>query len=385
MSEHAPESVNETPQPAVRAVVLSRPTRSLLLVAIVVTVAALRLYYCALLPAHTTDTIHSIYYGLAVNKHGLAAAATPLIRISPGFEKELWHDRPFHYPVLAPAFFALVTMIWPSLFFAKFCLTLCEAANARMVARYTGNRWLGIVYWASPISIWWVSHEGQFESLQSLFMFAGLLLLKRRRYASAFALLAFAAQVKVFAIFLLPFFVDRTMRQDRPQLKRALVGFAIGCLPTLATLPILPTIQLVIRNSAVLTYNPYYWDLWATNVWYRWPHALSWINQASTYALLVVLLVAAFRYRSPGTYAPALLHLILCKVHINVLYWYMLPLLGFLVIIEQPVLRATLMVLHPLLNTIALGHILLGPIGSAVAPYYAGLGITSAMQNIQLL
>jgi hypothetical protein len=230
-----------------------------------------------------------------------------------------------------------------------------------------------------------VSHEGQFEPVQSVLMFAGLLSLSRRRYAAAFAFLALAAQVKVFAIFLLPFFVDRTLKQDRGQLTRALIGFGVGCVPTLVTLPILPTIQMMIENSAVLVFNPYYWDLWATNVWYRWPHAISWINQASTYALLVVLVAAAIRFRSPGAYAPSLLHLVLCKVHINVLYWYMLPLLGFLVVIEQPVLRATLMVLHPLLNVMALGHILLGPIGATQGAYYPSLGITSAMQTIHLL
>ena len=101
-----------------------------------------------------------------------------------------------------------------------------------MIGRFTGQRWLGAIYWASPASIWWVSHEGQFKPLQSLFLIAAILALKHHR-TLAFLLLALAIQVKLLAILMLPWFLVQVWREGKNTRIASLVALLVGLAPSL--------------------------------------------------------------------------------------------------------------------------------------------------------
>jgi hypothetical protein len=111
-----------------------------------IAVAALRFYYCTVLPVNTGDITRHLYTGLVVLKHGLASAGRPLVDSFPGAGGVAWAGLPYNYPIFALTFFTALAAIMPTIFFAKLSLTAVEAVNAILVSRITGSRWLGFLY-----------------------------------------------------------------------------------------------------------------------------------------------------------------------------------------------------------------------------------------------
>ena len=131
-----------------------RPSWKGILLLVVLAVLWLRVQQCMLPPVSTGDLARQLLYGLLVDQRGLSAANLALVEVAPAFAEVSWAERSYNYPVLTLAFFALVAAVWPTFFFARLVLTALEAWNAWMVARLSGRAWLGVLYWASPLSIW---------------------------------------------------------------------------------------------------------------------------------------------------------------------------------------------------------------------------------------
>jgi len=112
---------------------------------------------------------------------GPAAVGHALVELDPKLGWVAWSGLAYNYPVVALLFFTGIAKLSPTIFFVKFALTFIEAVNTAVIFRYTNQIWLALLYWASPISIWWVSHEGQFEPLQNLFVLVALLVLKKTK------------------------------------------------------------------------------------------------------------------------------------------------------------------------------------------------------------
>jgi hypothetical protein len=145
-----------------------------------VAVGLLRLYYCTLLPRSTGDLARHILYSLYVARDGLAALGKPLIELSPLLSGFAWSELPYNYPILARHFFSAVSAVSPTLFSAKLALTLVEAFNSALIYDTSKRTELALLYWASPASTWWVSGEGQFEPVQSLFVLLALYAVERK-------------------------------------------------------------------------------------------------------------------------------------------------------------------------------------------------------------
>ena len=128
-------------------------------------IAVLRGYFCWQDPVNSGDVVRHLLHSFHVLDEGLAAAGVPLQELDPDLAGSTWSAFPYNYPPVTLAFFVLIAALAPAVTAAKVALTVIEALNAWLLARVTGNRWLGLLYWASPVSIWWVSGEGQFEPL----------------------------------------------------------------------------------------------------------------------------------------------------------------------------------------------------------------------------
>ena len=274
--------------------------------AAVIAVAVLRLRHCSELTANTADIVRHLLYGLLVLDQGASAAAVPLAAWSDAWPPAPWIGLPYNYPVLALGFFTGVAAASPTIFFAKLALTAVEAVNAVLVAKVTEERWLGLLYFACPASIWWVSREGQFEPLQNLFALVALLLLRRGRVGGAFVGLALAIQVKVTALALLPVFVAIAWRQHRGRAPVGAAAFVLGFVPTALACTAYPAVAQVFSFSAPLSYNPYFWnpaaDLFAWN-----PGWLIAANEGASYGIGLALVVLAIRSDDRAAYIAPLL------------------------------------------------------------------------------
>jgi hypothetical protein len=324
-------------------------------------IGALRLYEIGSLPVITGDAVRNLLYGVAVREWGVTAAGRPLADLSPDWLGVSWAHLPYNYPPLALAFFSLVAAISPTVFAAKFALTLVEAANAWLVSRVGESRALGLVYWASPASMWWVSREGQFEPLQSLFALAALAALPVSPLAAGVSL-ALAVQVKVTAVFLAPWLAHRAWRAGPRALGLVALGLALGLLPSTYAELRWSGVTNVLRFSAPLRYNPYFWS-WTANVFSWNPGWLIFLDELASYSMLAALVTYSVRRRSAWSTAAPILFVVFCKSHSNVQFWYWLLLAPLLLPIEDRRWRFALVACVPLLDVSSTVSLLGTPIG----------------------
>jgi len=352
----------------------------ILLVLIIISVGILRVYYCAQLPVNTGDVLRHMYYGLLVNEKGLGIAAFPLREINAEYAEVAWSRLPYNYPIVTLLFFRLVAKILPTVFFAKLALTLLEAVNSVMIFRYSKEKWLALIYWASPVSIWWVSHEGQFEPLQNFFVLIALCLLSRRRFSGSLLFLAIAIQVKLSAIFLLPLFVYSIRKQIK--LKNYVTSIAVGFVPTMYSVLFFPVLANVLRYSSPLRYNPYYWNLRWTEIFLWTPKWLLACSQISSYLLLAILVTVAFRNKNPIQFLAPAVFLVTIKVLRQVQFWYVALLQPLLLPIRHRRLSFLLFLLTPLLDLYSAAQIIAGPFGYVV-DYFSNMTAFTIIRTLQ--
>lgn len=315
-----------------------------------------------MLPVETGDIARNVLYGALVDAHGFGAANQALIAFSSAWTEISWARFPYSYPPIALAFFAFVGSISPTLFAAKFALTAIEALNAWFVARLNRSAWLGLAYWVSPLSIWWVSREGQFEPLQNAFALLALLLVGASPLLCGIAL-ALAISTKLTAAALAPWIAFRLWQAGRRALALGACGIVLGFLPCVAAEINYHGVSNVFRYGALLVYNPYYWnpsaDLFAWNT----PLQIA-ANQLTSWGLLAILLIACLRSRTFADrlgYLAPIAFIAFCKIHTNVQFWYFLLLPVFLMTIPHRRLRFALVALCPLLDLRGSAEAFAGP------------------------
>lgn len=337
-------------------------------------VAGLRLIYCLQLPVNTNDILRHAVYGLEVLDRGLAAADQPLVELSPQYRPVAWSRLPFNYPVMLLGFDVLVMWVWPTFFAFKAALTLVDLACAALVALYTKDRRLGLLYWALPSFVWWTSHEGQLDGLQNLPILAALCLVKRRPIV-AWALVVVAVQSKLFAIFLVPWLAYETLRPGSRTWSRSLgfmlFGGLLGSLPTLVATAFFSPIRNLFRSQA-LTYNPYFWDVTAREMFLWNPPWLILGNQLASYGLLIALGFLLTRQRDLALTAP-LFFLTALKLSGQGQFWYLLVLPALMVPVAEPKARRLLLLSLPLLDLRSLVQIVFGPFGFQIGDRFGSL------------
>ena len=344
----------------------------------VLAVAVLRLWFCAQLPVNTSDLLRSVYTALYTLRDGLGVAGVRLGDLDPALRGIGWARAPYSYPPLVLPIFTAVAAISPTLFAAKLALTVVEAGNALLLRRITGSAGLAVLYWASPVSIWWVSGEGQFEPLMAVFMLGAVATL-RTRPTLALALLGLGVEVKIAAGLLLPWCL-LVVRRERPER----LGRAVGAFAVAVTAPILVAqmwygaIEGLLSIPSTIRYNPYYWNVLDGAV-FRWnPGWLVAANAVATYGVLGVMLWHA-RRREDGwaQLGGAIAFVALMKVSALAQPWYVLLFPALVMPVRDPPgergLRWWLIALTPLLDVYSLTELVAGPWGWLEVEVHRGL------------
>ncbi|HEY6892664.1 MAG TPA: hypothetical protein VI258_00745, partial [Rhodanobacteraceae bacterium] len=305
--------------------------------------------------------MRNLLYGLAVDAHGFAGAAEPLAHLSNRWAAVSWAELPYNYPPMTLAFFALVAAVSPTVFFAKLALTLVEGINAFLVRRVSGSNTLALVYWASPLSIWWVSKEGQFEPLQALFMLFALLAAASRPFYAGLSV-ALGVSTKATAAAMTPWVLGEAAQTGRKAVLLALAGFALGLLPIAFSQWSYAGVYNVLNYSSPLVYNPYYWNPLAP-MFADHPFWQNAANEISSYGFLAALFALAWRDRKILPYLAPIAFIAFCKVHSNVQPWYWTLLPAFLMTIPHARWRWALIALCPLLDINSVYELLHGEMG----------------------
>ena len=334
-------------------------------------VGVLRIYYCAQLPVNTGDITRHLYTGLVVLKHGLRSAGEPLISSFPEAGAVAWSQLPYNYPIVTLTYFTALAAMMPTIFFAKASLTVVEGINAFLVTRITGSRWLGLLYWGMPASIWWVSHEGQFEPLQAFFTFAAMSAFVLSPFWSG-VLLSLAIQTKVTALFLIPLFLWRSWH--RATLKPWMLGLVLGTIPTWLAQTRFKAVKMgFFMGRGALDYNPYYWNPFNKLYWAWHPDWLIVWAQVATYAAIVAILFAVYWTRKPIDFLAPFTFLSACKVAGSAQFWYLILLPTFLVPLRHRRIRAIALVAIIALEPVSAVEMISGPFGYTVGDYYGVL------------
>ncbi len=210
-------------------------------------------------PAYTNDLMRGVLTGRAVWHHGIRTAGRPLVETFPWATENAgvpWSHLPYNYPPVSVGFFSFVAAIGGGTVLAKLLLTVSDAVCAWLIVRLTGRRSFGLVYWISPIAMWWTSHEGQFETLQSMLGLGALATMQLPVVSGV--LIALAVQTKLTAAALVPFLAWSMRKHQR--LRSFVIGGMIGSVPTVVLSFLYPIIPNVFRYSAQFRWNPYYWN-----------------------------------------------------------------------------------------------------------------------------
>lgn len=297
---------------------------------------ALRVAFSVSEPRNTQDLARGTVTGKAVWEHGIQAAGKPLLDTFPWATPANgvpWSHLPYNYPPVPVGFFTLIAALGGGTLLAKGLLGASDALCAWLIARVTGRKVYGLLYWVSPVAMWWTSHEGQFESIQSAFSLGALATLQWP--VACGVLIALAVQTKLTAAALLPFLAWTMYRKRR--LRSFIAGGCIGTLPTVALSFVYPVVANIFRYSMQFRWNPYYWNPASrTQFWSSYwvvgrviPQVLSWL-------FIGWLLVVCRRRDLIPRAGAAIAFALFMKLYGQIPPWYLVTLPVLLVPLAMP-------------------------------------------------
>lgn len=322
--------------------------------------------------------MRQLRYAEAVMKYGPRAAGYAIGQFNSDWaQTTAWAGLPYLYPPLAFFFFVPIAAIWSTVFAAKLALTLIEAVNALLCWKITGKRWIAVLYFACPISIWYASREGQYEPVQNLLAMLAIYFLPTR-LPLAIGLLILAVQTKITSGALLPLFLYHIVRQPRAGQIRCLIVAAIACLPGLIALHYYPWITNL--GKAPLPLNSYFWNPWGYKCsGAHLPELI--LHQTVSYLLLIILIAGLIRSNYRIAYVAPLLFIIFIKTFSNMMGWYMIVWVPLVLPIRERWVRTACLLVWPFMDIDALIY---GPTTLAEKPLLDQIqrGMLSVFQKV---
>jgi hypothetical protein len=254
------------------------------------TVLAFRVFLCAQAPTDTSDMFRHLGFSTHL---GLDLYAHTPTDYRPEFWTQFWPTQKYIYPPGVPLFFSVFSVLGLGLFWVKLTLTLCELASSLVFAKMLGPG-AGLMVFSAPVSVWYTSHEGQFEGLLGLLIVTAIAAANRRRWVVAGCAWMVALQLKQFAVLLGPFLLARMLVGNRGgrlhSVERFVLGLVLGFLPFALFYWQAPDLWLRPLQNQNLVFNPFHWKFWQAEH-FDWspPWLIAW-NSLATYLTLAVIL-----------------------------------------------------------------------------------------------
>jgi len=250
-------------------ILLSKRT---LIVVLFVLVGGFRLYQCFGVPTETTDAYRNIGYSSHLTDKGFSIYETKAMDFRPEPWSNLWYKQGYIYPPLTLVFFALFGTTGLGIFYVKLVLTLLDLLSALLFSRAV-SPWAGLLFFSAPVSIFFTSHEGQFEALQTFTIIATVALMERRMWTLGGIAWAASVQTKIFGLLLLPYLAAQLyygLNNGRKKpLAKFLAGALLGIVPFAGFYIETPGLLLLPFQSLGIEYNPFAWDI-TNRGWFYW-------------------------------------------------------------------------------------------------------------------
>ena len=297
-----------------------------------------RLIYCAQAPDDTSDLYRHLGFTSHFFENPQAFYWLKPSQFPNEFWSQFWTEIGYIYPPLALLFFAVFGSLGIGLFWVKLALTLFDLGSSVLIARAT-SWWAGLLVFSAPVSVWYTSHEGQYESMVTFLVVLAILGARSGRWIWAGAAFMLALQTKQFAILIAPYLLYEIFIRRHLHPHKAILGFLAGFLG--AFLPFIPfycwrhDLWLLPLQNQVNLLNPFYWPFfWRKGVMAHFEEVshlrMVW-NEVVTTIPLVILAVfiarGSFLRRFPQA-LPSISFWLMIKSIAWAMNWYMILIPG---------------------------------------------------------
>lgn len=332
------------------------------------------------LPVNTTDISRHLLYGLYFSRGHWEAMAMPLKQINDAFSVITWSNLPFNYPLYSAIPFILAQFFGGSIFAAKLILTLCELTNSILVYRLSGSRLIGLLYWALPVSMWYVSREAQFEPWQNLFILLCIFFLRSNTYL-AIATFLIAVQIKLFSLALLPLILAEVCSKRREINFTYLAAIALTLIfPGLLTEYLYSGWSNVFAFSHALNFNPWHFhpSFWS----YPKFITLTEIIWYQLFSCLLLFYLSALFIKSSQRiiWLAPLIFVLFLKISPNAQPWYLLTLAALLPYSRAAKQSLTLLALIFLTEPFGLSQLIFGTWLYDITGYFGKMNVFTPWQ-----
>lgn len=317
-----------------------------------------KIYACFQVPAITSDVLRHLGYSSHALENGFNIYET----VAKDFKPEAWtrhySKQTYIYPPVTLIFFYLFTTLHLGILWVKLVLTLIDLGCAYLFYRHV-SKWAAFLYFCAPVSMWYTSHEGQFEVLQTLFISLTAISVNERQWSLAGFWLAISIQVKQFGVLLLPWVVYEMWKNKNEKISfvqlvtRGFQGGILGFLPFIAFYIRSPLLLILpITQGTKRSYNPFAWNIFKPDLFDWNPEILVFWNALFSYTPLIILGIVgllALRSRKFATTIstiPLVLFWFVTKSLKWGQFWYSIIAPGFLFCLSRKSLIHVLLLLH---------------------------------------
>jgi len=316
---------------------LSRKSKALFGTAFLITLV-IRLYYCGQAPEDTSDLYRHLGFASHFFENPRAFYWLIPSQFPNEFWSQFWTEIGYIYPPLALLFFAFFGSLGAGLFWVKLSLTLFDLGSAFLIARAT-SWWAGLLVFSAPVTVWYTSHEGQYESMVTFLVVLAVLFARNGRWFWTGVAFMLALQTKQLALLIAPYLLYEIFRRRHLDPRKAVVGFLIGFLG--AFLPFAPFYcwrhdlwLLPLQNQGNLL-NPFYWPLlWRKEVMAHFEDVshlrIVWNEVVTTMPLILLMLFitrGSWLRRIPQAF-PSITFWVMIKSLAWVMNWYLILIPG---------------------------------------------------------
>ncbi|MCU0535629.1 MAG: DUF2029 domain-containing protein [Hydrococcus sp. Prado102] len=338
---------------------------------------AYKIYACFQVPVVTSDVLRHLGYSSHALENNFAIYTTTADDFIPESWTRYWSEQPYIYPPTTLIFYYLFSLFHLGIFWVKAVLTLIDLGCTYLFYKHI-SKLAALLFFCAPVSLWYTSHEGQFEILQTLFIILNAISVKKQQWRLAGFWFAISVQVKQFGVLLLPWMLYEMWenRNEEHQsfiniVGKALQGLILGFIPFLAFYIQAPNLLfLPITSGSTLAYNPFAWNVLNRKLFDWNPKWLVLWNALFSYAPLIILIIVGIiawkkrKFATSISTVPLTLFWFITKSLKWGQFWYTIVAPGFLFCLSRKSLIHLLLLLHLMQCLHSIVAIAIEPIGA---------------------
>ena len=263
-----------------------------------------KIYACFQVPAVTSDAFRQLGYASHALENNFTIYTTKALDFKPEAWTAFWPEQPYIYPPVTLLFFYFFSIFHFGIFWVKIALTTIDLFCTYLFYKHV-SKLAAALFFCAPVMLWYSSHEGQFEVLQTLFIMLNAIAIRKRQWRVAGLYFAISIQIKQLGVLIAPWMLYEMWREKTISgesfyltLIKVVQGATLGFIPFLMFYIHRPNLLLLPGISgSQLIYNPFAW-IFVMRRFFAWqPRWLNCWYAIFTYAPLILLVRAVFRWK----------------------------------------------------------------------------------------